>query len=115
MTFHHAMIVIVFTLIFEVLQMVCCRYSIDLEQVQVLRDTGMKWNQIARILNISERTLRRHREQLGHTTEIFTDMSDDQLDAAINSILQSTTCGEFIIFSAFTCLLQLMFEQALTN
>lgn len=94
MTFHHAMIVIVFTLIFEVLQMVCCRYSIDLEQVQVLRDTGMKWNQIARILNISERTLRRHREQLGHTTDIFTDMSDDQLDAAINSILQSTTCGE---------------------
>ncbi|KAI0243332.1 hypothetical protein LSAT2_014474 [Lamellibrachia satsuma] len=70
------------------------RYSIDLEQVQVLRDTGMKWNQIARILNISERTLRRHREQLGHTTEIFTGMSDDQLDAAINSILQSTTCGE---------------------
>ena len=54
----------------------------------------MTWERIASLLNVSARTLRRHREQLGLTSERFTDISDDQLDAAIQDILQSTTCGE---------------------
>jgi hypothetical protein len=69
------------------------RYIIDREQLEVLHHTGMKWKDIAQLLNVSETTLWRRRGELGMLTE-FSGISDEQLDEEIENILDAVKCGE---------------------
>ena len=55
------------------------------------QDLDLRWVDISRCLNISERTLRRWRYQFGLLTNTnFTSITDEQLDRQVRNILQST-------------------------
>ena len=64
-------------------------YVISSQQIEAMSDIGLNYEQMSRILGVSSRTLRRHRQQLGMPVGItcYTNMSDEALDALIGSIL----------------------------
>lgn len=65
------------------------RYNITKEQIETLRETGMKWKGIALCLGISESTLYRRRQELGlHGS--FVNISDGELRAVVFEILSQT-------------------------
>lgn len=69
------------------------RLQITREQLEALHDeAGFRWNDIARILQVSSRTLRRRRHDLGMRVEgrEFSDVTDDQLDTIIRDVLEIT-------------------------
>ena len=67
-------------------------YVIPFVQIEAMRALGLNYEQMSRILGISSRTLRRHRQLLGMPVgENYTDMSDEALDALISSILNVCT------------------------
>ena len=55
---------------------------------------GFHWAAIARHLHVSERTLRRHRHELGFASAApsFTDIDDGSLDEIVRDILQVKKC-----------------------
>lgn len=63
-------------------------YVIEYSQIEAMSALGFNFEQISRILGISSRTLRRHRQQLGMPVgvSVYTDMSDKDLDMLIASI-----------------------------
>ena len=76
------------------------RYDLSKGQIETLRDTGMQWKQIAKTLNISERTLQRHRARLGISSD-YTDIDDVMLQEHISNILQLTPgAGETYVIGA---------------
>ena len=64
-------------------------YNITKEQIEQLRETGMRWNSIADFLCISERTLHRRRIEFG-IEHGFSKISDSDLDQNTHEILQLT-------------------------
>ena len=52
------------------------RYTVQKSQIEFLREKRFSWVRIAKLLNISTRTLQRNREQLGITDEPYTNISD---------------------------------------
>ena len=68
------------------------KQAISEHQVASLRDIGFFWNEIADMLGISPRTLRRRRIEFGWSTgrNCFTDITDQNLDSEIQEIM--ATC-----------------------
>lgn len=66
------------------------RYAIEKPQLEFLRGKHFTWAQIARLLNVSTRTLRRRRDELGIIDEPFTDISDEQLRLAMELVRNVT-------------------------
>ena len=69
------------------------RLAITQGQLEALqRDIGFRWSDVARILCVSARTLRRRRHELGMLVEgrQFSELTDTQLDDLIRQALQVT-------------------------
>ena len=62
---------------------------IRIEQVEFLRDLRFTWTQIAKLFGISRRTLFDIRAQHGLVGSDFTDITDQELDAAIAEVKRS--------------------------
>ena len=63
-------------------------YVIPRAQIEAMVDLGLNYEQMAQILGVSSRTLRRHRQQLDMPVGTnYADISDAALDAQIRSIL----------------------------
>ena len=69
--------------------------SSRLSKLEDMLQIGLNFEQISTILGISTRTLRRHRQRLGMPVGMSTylDISDEELDAMISSILNVTNNG----------------------
>ena len=78
-------------------------YVISSSQIEAMSDIGLNYEQMSRILGVSSRTLRRHRQQLGMAVGLanYADISDEALDALIGSILNVRNND----FKHFACLL----------
>ena len=61
-------------------------FDISKEQIEVLRSTGMNWKAISNFLGVSERTLKRRREEYG-IQPTFSEISDEDLDEQVRQIL----------------------------
>ena len=69
------------------------RLQISEEQLEALHsNAGFRWNDVARILNVSSRTLRRRRHELGMQVEgrQYSELLDDQLDGIVGELLGRT-------------------------
>ena len=69
------------------------RLAINRGQLEALqRDSGFRWSDVARILCVSARTLRRRRHELGMPVEgrEFSELTDTQLDDFVRQALQVT-------------------------
>ena len=62
-------------------------YNITKEQIEQLRETGLKWCSIAELLGVSERTLQRRRIEFG-IQPTFSEISYHDLDNHVRNILQ---------------------------
>ena len=69
------------------------RLSIIRDQLEALHgDCRFQWSEICRLLGVSDRTLRRRRHEFGMQVEgrVYSNISDDELDAIVRSILLLT-------------------------
>ena len=64
-------------------------YNITKGQIEQLRETGMNWRSVAKVLRISDSTLYRRRLEL-NVTDTFSLIEDDELDRVIQDILRLT-------------------------
>ena len=64
-------------------------YNITKGQIEQLRETGMNWRSVAKVLRISDSTLYRRRLEL-NVTDTFSLIEDDELDRIIQDILRLT-------------------------
>jgi hypothetical protein len=64
-------------------------YNVTKEQINQLRETGMNWRAVAKILRISDSTLYRRRLEL-NVAKTFSPIQDDELDRIIQDILSLT-------------------------
>ena len=64
-------------------------YNITKEQVEQLRETGMNWRGVAKVLGISVSTLYRKRIEL-HVADTFSQIENEQLDDQIRDVLRLT-------------------------
>ena len=74
------------------------------EQLEGLRSLGFSWTGIAKMLGVSERTIRRRREAFGIPTtgQAFSQIDDNEIDRKIQSILQTLpNSGERMILGWF--------------
>ena len=80
------------------------RFLIPKAQLEGLRSLHFTWNKIAQMLGVSERTIRRRREELGMDvgqTSSYSDISDDELDVFVRRILHiSPNSGERMLLGA---------------
>ena len=68
-------------------------YDISKDDLECLFEMGFSYQQSARIIGVSERTLRRRREEFGLPVgSSYTDMSDDALDGLVRTILEVFLC-----------------------
>ena len=65
-------------------------YNITKEQIDQLRETGMSWRAVAKVLSISDSTLYRRRLEL-NVAETFSVIQDDELDNVTQDILRLTS------------------------
>jgi hypothetical protein len=80
------------------------RYEIDEEQVMFLRSKFFSWRKIAQILGISDRTLRRKRQEFTARTENFSDISEADLCEVIESVRFLTpNIGQSRLLGALRC------------
>ena len=80
------------------------RLVIPQEQLEGLRSLGFSWTNIAKMLGVSERTIRRRREtfDMPSTGQAFSQIDDDEIDRKIQGILQtSPDSGERMIMGWF--------------
>eukprot|EP00112_Aurelia_sp_Birch-Aquarium-sp1_P025259 Seg831.14 transcript_id=Seg831.14/GoldUCD/mRNA.D3Y31 product="hypothetical protein" protein_id=Seg831.14/GoldUCD/D3Y31 len=76
------------------------RYRIDPKDIISLKELGFSWVAIARFLGTSESTIRRRRDEFGINFS-YSDISDEELDSVIKSILQSTpNAGETLVIGS---------------
>ena len=64
-------------------------YNITKEQIEQLRETGMNWRAVAKVLRVSDSTLYRRRMQL-NVSDTLSDIQDEALDREIQDILRLT-------------------------
>ena len=79
------------------------RYDIPERMLCALRSIGFRWVSIAKLLSVSERTLRRRRIGLGWAVgeSEFSDISDNDLDEVVRQIVSRTpNAGETMTFRA---------------
>ena len=70
------------------------------EQLDGLRSLGFSWSGIAKMLGVSEKTLRRRRDSysMASSRELFSEINDDKVDNLVEHILQiSPNSGEKMI------------------
>lgn len=67
------------------------QYSVSRQQILHLLSIGMNWQSIATCLGMSSRTLYRHRQRLGVESLTYSTLSNENLNAVVRQILQSTT------------------------
>ncbi|KAL5489255.1 hypothetical protein EMCRGX_G018325 [Ephydatia muelleri] len=66
-------------------------YLIPASQIEEMMELGYSYESMARIFNVSSRTLRRYRQQYNLPRgRLFSELTDDQLDHLISEILQVT-------------------------
>jgi len=75
---------------FGVLYQSVPRFEIMKDQLEFLRSKHFRRASIAKLLGISERTLRRRREELGLETDGFTEISENNLTAVVQSVKSLT-------------------------
>ena len=78
-------------------------YRITEFQIWGLRSVGFTWRKIASFFCVSERTLRRRRQEMGWPTreQEFSQISDDTLDIVVRNILSlSPNSGERMVLGA---------------
>ena len=64
-------------------------YLIPASQIEEMMELGYSYESMARIFNVSSRTLRRYRQQYNLPRgRLFSELTDDQLDHLISEILQ---------------------------
>lgn len=66
------------------------RYEIDEDQVTFLRSKHFSWSKIAKMLGISDRTLRRKRKEFNTRQENFTRISEEELCEVVQSVRNLT-------------------------
>lgn len=66
------------------------RYEIDEDQVTFLRSKHFSWSKIAKMLGISDRTLRRKRKEFNTRQENFTCISEEELCEVVQSVRNLT-------------------------
>ena len=74
------------------------------EQLEGLRSLGFSWVAIAKMLGVSERTVRRRKEEynMSSSTYLFSEISDGEIDEFMKFILQvSPNSGERMIIGWF--------------
>ena len=64
-------------------------YNITKEQVEQLRETGMNWRGVAKVLRISVSTFYRKRIEL-HVADTFYQIENEELDDQIRDVLRLT-------------------------
>ena len=75
-------------------------YDIPQSQLEALIELGFSYAAIARMLNVSPRTLRRRRAEFGLPAgRLYSDISDHHLDQLVGEILQVRMCVQAIILS----------------
>lgn len=80
------------------------RLLIPQEQLEGLRSLGFSWVAIAKMLGVSERTVRRRKEEynMSSSVNIFSEISDSEIDEFMKFILQvSPNSGERMIIGWF--------------
>lgn len=80
------------------------RLLIPQEQLEGLRSLGFSWVTIAKMLGVSERTVRRRKQEynMSSSTDIFSEISDSEIDKFMKFILQvSPNSGERMIIGWF--------------
>ena len=78
-------------------------YKITEMQIWGLRSVGFTWRKIATFLSVSERTLKRRRQEKGSPMgeQEFDDISDQNLDSVVREILSlSSNSGERMVLGA---------------
>ena len=70
------------------------------EQLEGVRSLGFSWTDIAKLLGVSERTIRRRREtfDMPSTGQAFLQIDDDEIDRKIQGILQISPRLLLILF-----------------
>ena len=79
------------------------RYNISAGQIAGMRRIGFTWKGIASILNVSERTIRRRRQEFNMPAfkDEFSDLSDEQVDEMVRDILtNSPNSGERMVIGS---------------
>ena len=79
------------------------KHTVSEHQVLSLRDIGFSWIEIANMIGISPRTLRRRRIEFGWPMgrSCFTDISEQNLDAEIRGIMETCpNAGERMVIGA---------------
>ena len=65
------------------------RYDVPKSQIEALMELGFSYTSMARMLNVSPRTIRRRREEYGLPVgRQYSDVSDNNLDEIVGGILQ---------------------------
>ena len=68
-------------------------YAISPSQIEAMTDLGLNFEQMAAILGVSSRTIRRRRQLFGLPCgRNYTDIEDDDLDTVVTSILHVSHC-----------------------
>jgi len=71
---------------------------LNLEQIELMRTCGYKWEDIANALQVSRTTLWRRVKEMGIPLEKYTDISDANLDDVVSSIQQQNpNCGQGLL------------------
>lgn len=79
------------------------RIPITQEQIEAFEELGFSYVQTARILCVTEQTLRNRRREFGMSfgTDRYTDLSDEELDSVVATVLQITPeAGERYVIGA---------------
>lgn len=80
------------------------KFVIPCEQLEGLRSLGFLWTAIAGMLGVSEKTVKRRREEYNISEQIvlFSDISDDELDCHVRHVLEvSQNSGERMMMGWF--------------
>ena len=80
------------------------KFHIPHEQLQGLRSLGFTWNAVAQMLGVSDKTIRRRREEYNMSEHggLFSDISDDEIDTLVKHGLEvSMNSGERMIMGWF--------------
>ena len=74
------------------------RVILNIDQVELMRTCGYKWEDIADALQVSRTTLWRRVKEMGIPLERYTEISDADLDDAVSSIQQQNpNCGQGLL------------------
>ena len=66
---------------------------LNIDQVELMRSCGYKWEDIADVLQVSRITLWRRVKEMGNPLERYTEISDADLDAVSSIQYQNPNCG----------------------